>query len=474
MNKKWIGFFFLLLSLTGCHFISSEGSTVETPQLEIPPIYGRWTITKCIFNDKLEDEDNFIYKELIGDDCYFAKDTVIIGKKYIENPSYRIKNLKAKKYFYKKYNLDLETLDFNGDYVTAIDIFDDAEFFYEILKDDNNQAFIVTNGVIIQITKNSEEISEKDLEESIVNKKIEIDKYENSPATKESLNGLLLGMKFTSESEIPTWSYKTFYIKFNNDHLENVYEVPNILLPRKNYFVDVEVQRKSKEHEISDKLVLKGRSKSENSLKDPGIYIDEESNVLKNIHYISSNCINIEDIDLNNEKNQLRIYLLDTIDKQKALDVRYFIDQQPSEERDYEEIKNFGSDLKNLGLYRDHGYWKLMGRLNLEDQRSYKDFDLNLLLPYEISKYNQLAIPMTELRKFHSTIDDAFISPNKRFLITLENNKLKIYNILNGKIVSSPLYERDIEKNGETIMTEWAIGKYADQWQSEISRKNKR
>ena len=70
MIKK-IFFFFSLILLTGCSFFTSQGTNVERPDMGQAPIYGRWTITKFISNKRIN-QDNFKFKELIGEELYFS------------------------------------------------------------------------------------------------------------------------------------------------------------------------------------------------------------------------------------------------------------------------------------------------------------------------------------------------------------------------------------------------------------------
>ena len=136
-----------------------------------------------------------------------------------------------------------------------------------------------------------------------------------------------------------------------------------------------------------------------------------------------------------------------------------------AEGKNLEALKN---DPYNIGIYRDNGFWKLKGRVN-SGEGKYSDFDLNLVLPYEINKYNKINIPMAQIKNFKSSIKDGFVSPDNNFLITLENNYLRIYNIEDNKINPSAIFEREIGNEASTIMTEWATGRYSNIWQQELS-----
>ena len=193
--------------------------------------------------------------------------------------------------------------------------------------------------------------------------------------------------------------------------------------------------------------------------------------ILKNINFISEDIINIENISVEKNLRKLRIYDINNIEKKEPLQIAYFISSDDNKEL----IKETNDKLKdndNIGIYRENGYWKLIGRNNSSNGDFIKDFDLNIVLPNSINKYNVLNIPMTDLKKFNSKIKDAFISPDNKYLITLENTMLKIYNIGNGNIISNAIFEREIGQDTSVIMSQWSMGRYSKLWQKEITRKN--
>ena len=194
-----------------------------------------------------------------------------------------------------------------------------------------------------------------------------------------------------------------------------------------------------------------------------------ENNSLKTVNFITNNYINVESLDRNTNKRSLRIYYLDNLEDRKALSYKDFLseDSLANEETIMEALNE---DPYNIGIYRDNGFWKLKGRLNERDN-NFSDFDLNLVLPYEVNNYNKINVPMARIKNFKSNIKDGFVSPDNNFLITLENNFLRIYNISEGKIMANPIFEREIGDDASTIMTEWATGRYANIWQDELSSK---
>lgn len=468
----------ILSVLSGCSFINPEISRVEAPTVKKPPIEGKWTVTKCIFPDDIN-EDSFNYKEIIGSDMIFTSKGVIVGDLYSESPNYKAKKVNTQDYLFKKYNIMKKKLSITNDTVNVIDIYDKDEFFYEIIMESDDTAYIFMKGFFAQITKSSSNVSDKEFEEILEKEKNEINRSENIEELNHSENGFLLGLKSQDKnSKLPKWNYKTIYIKFLNDDIEDVYEVDDILLPRQNDFVNVSVNRLEENGVIKDNIVISTKDVNKNTIdsKEASYPVEEG---IKNILFISPEYLNVErlktsekDIDIMN------LYYIDSLENKKKIGLS---DLFPKGEKLFKEAadNNIKTNDKvyyddfNLGLVRNNGYWKLMGRSKVKGKEVYqKDFELNVLLPRGIVKYDNLTIPMSEIKKEIPQVRDAFISPNNRFLITLENDKLRVYNIENGKLNNKIIYERDLMPSATPIMSEWSIGRYSQIWQRKISSKN--
>ena len=193
----------------------------------------------------------------------------------------------------------------------------------------------------------------------------------------------------------------------------------------------------------------------------------KENNTLKTIDFVTNNYINVESFDRETNTTKLRIYKLDDLDSKNPLSYKEFLNEK-NLETEGKNIEALKKDPYNIGIYRDNGFWKLKGRADLEDNK-FSDFDLNLVLPNDVNKYNEINIPMSHIKNFKSSIKDGFVSPDNKFLITLENNYLRIYNIEDNKINPSAIFEREIGNEASTIMTEWATGRYSNIWQQELS-----
>lgn len=472
MIKK-IFLIFSLILLTGCSFLASNGTNIETPDMGQSPIYGKWSITKFIYNKKIN-QDNFVFKDIIGDNLYFSNDQVVLADDYIKDVEYKTKYVKLSQYLYKKFNLDYKTLGIEDSDVYTTYIFDsnsNRSLYYEVIKTRENTALLFENGIILEIKLVDDKIKNEDLNDLILAKKDEVlsrgNLFDNNGD-----KGFLIGFKTKSDSNIPTWNYKTLYIKFSDLKLENVYEMNNIILPRNDSFSEISVQRESKADETTDKLIVKDYKNSKLRKNEEEVMKTEleelkEDNTLKTINFITNNYVNVESFDRTSNRSSLRIYRLDKLKEKNPLSYENFLSEKDlqTEGKNIEALKK---DAYNIGIYRDNGFWKLKGRTDL-DNGKFSDFDLNLVLPYEVNKYNEINIPMYQIKHFKSSIKDGFVSPDNKFLITLENNFLRIYNIEDGKILPRPIFEREIGNEASTIMTEWATGRYANIWQLELS-----
>lgn len=485
MNKNRIllfPIFLIMVFFTGCSFMDTESETVETPTISKTAIEGKWTITKCIFPENVS-EKSFEYKDIIGTDVVFSPKGVIIDDLYSDDARYKVKKVNARNYLLRKYNISKKKLSIDSETLTVIYIYDKDEFFYEIIKVNEEEAYIFMKGFFIQITKSGDVVSDEEFNEILEREKNNLKNAKSVENLNNDENGFLLGIKtLDQESEIKKWNYKTLYFKFTGNKIEEIYEIPDIMLPRQNDFASIKVVREIEEGKIQDIIVMTDENGDET--ENFGVErFNPKENSIKNIIFASPNYLNIENI-FQQEKygdstiKELELYYIDSLDKRKKVELGDMVDKGNDIFKDEAEhaikVKDrVYYDPYNLGLQRDGGYWKLFGRMKLKKDESYlnKDFRINILLPNGMMKYDNLTIPYSELKKEISGIKDAFISPNNRFLITLENKRLRVYNIVNGKIDKNYIYETEMDPTAVPVMTEWAIGRYSEIWQHKISHR---
>lgn len=167
-NLKILLVAFLCLILSSCSVIDADFSRIESPTVLKTPIDGKWTVTKIIFNEEeQESNDIFAYKDYIGRDVFITEKGIILGNKFIENPSFKAKKVELSRYLNRKFNVDEKKLNISGENLTIVDIYKDDNFLYEIIKVDEDKAFVYDNQNFIQINRVSNDVKKEEYEEAL-------------------------------------------------------------------------------------------------------------------------------------------------------------------------------------------------------------------------------------------------------------------------------------------------------------------
>lgn len=468
MNKKYLSvcLCLLFLILTGCSFINTSLSNVDTPNIHRTPISGKWTITKAIFQNE-NNKNSFIYKDYIGQDVVIFENKVIIGNLFSNNANFKAKKVNTEDYLSKKFNINKKKLNIDLDNIYIVDIYDDNNIFYEVIKAGEDKAFIYLNGAFLQINRIKEEVTEQEYKETLKRQKDMNYNVENINNLNLSENAFLLGLKYNNKNSKEI-KYKTIFIKFKDDKVDRYEEINNLFVPRKNQFAEVFVE-KDKDN-INDKVIIKSVQDSDN-IKAIEIGNENFKNSAKEINYINGNYLSLVKT-YNNDDRRFDLYYLGTSNKSKIGLVDIMKDGNSIfEEKFKNNIKDnqiYNIDNSNIAFNRQDGFWKLIGRVKANKGKDY-EFSLNVIIPTEVIKYDNLTIPYDKIKKEIPTTEDAFISINNKFLIIVEKEKLKIYNIINGEIDKSIKYESEIPSDAKVVMSEWAIGKYSWEWEKAVA-----
>src|SRR5699024_4771508 len=301
-----------MLILTSCSVDDTDvNDRLSVPDIDTTPIEGKWLVTERIdLSDDGEDleEDNYIDKEGI-----FHKDAIILGRNYSTEPSYKIKSVKTADYLIYKYQVEPNILGIKKDKIQIVTILDDNQYFAEFIKYNNNTLFLYRDDYFYKLEKTSEEVS---LDETL--RYIDIEKsvakdFQTTDREKRE-TGLLLGLKIPTYDEVndlTDWEYRTLWFRSQNNEIKDIYEVENMLLTRKNGFWTIEVDRKFENGTVEDQIKATPQFKLENNkdsksdnLDTDNLYRSKLPSVLRNILYISSDYISMENIELkkNNRK----------------------------------------------------------------------------------------------------------------------------------------------------------------------------
>ena len=82
--------------------------------------------------------------------------------------------------------------------------------------------------------------------------------------------------------------------------------------------------------------------------------------------------------------------------------------------------------------------------------------------------YDELIIPWDAIKLAMPDAIDVFTSPNDEFIIVITSSHIVICNIEDGGIINNPVAKIKIPYGSSVVMSEWAVGRYANLWENEV------
>ena len=490
MKKLYLIFgFILILLLTSCSIGGAESAQiVEAPENNQPPISGKWTVTKTIDGPYKRGEIN-IEDDISNIEALFSKEAVIIGKNFTLEPSYKTRRIDVNEYLYYNYKIDTEYLDIPEQYVDILTVNGEDGYFDEFIKYDKDKMILFSDEKFIFFEKDIDTVSSEEVKRYI-DVENSLDIGVNGDPSYTVNTGLLLGLKssyMNEESGLNGWNYRTIWIRTSNRELSSIYEIENLLLPRKKGFWSIDVERQENNENTRDVIIPQqlGRFEDESSSKDitplekfftknaRGEYLSQ----LKQILYIGNDYLSVEEINPATNRKNLRMYPLDYLEEDNPtmisslIDADAFYGSAKSNLKLEEESK---LEEKSFGIERKNGHWILKGRLNYSDENEeqYKDFNIKAIPPKEVVQYDELILSWSLIKSRFPKVIDAFVSPNEDLILIVTAEELRIYPISDGDILQEKLGTIKLEENEKIVMSEWGLGKYTNLWEKEVLKNN--
>ena len=454
-----------LIILSACTIADSNiQDKITSPNNKTTPIQGKWIIEdRIIASEEAEILDDTLLQEevdtYIGKEVLFNKEAMLVADDYAKNPTFKLKNVNTNDYLLYKYKINPSSLNINSETIQVITALKDNQIFYEFVRYNEDNLLIFINNSFYNMEKIVDEVS---LEE--VNRYINIERNMMSTfdtiEVKDLDTGILLGIKlptYDEVNEIPNWEYKTIWIRSENRQIFK-YELDKLLVPRKNGFWLVGVDRVDTSSSINDKIVANPqfpRSDFTKTARDLEIVIGRLKNdqmrlmadkptILKDILFIGNDYISIEKTEVDNKnKRTLEIYALDNIEEERPIKLSDIVDDgNLLFNEGSQNIKSLGENVvlneSNVGLVRKDGYWILKGRVNYRqnEEELHKDFNLKAIPPQSMVSYDEITIPWDIISTQFPGAIDVFSSPNEEMIIVVTSTQLQIYPIDNGDIIS--------------------------------------
>ena len=484
--KSLIILLFCGVFFTGCGVIEAGvKDQILAPENNLPPILGKWEISDINYKVNLNDID---ITNRIGEVGLFHKNAVVICSEFSSSPEYKIKRVKTKDYLIYKYNLNPSNLGLEDEFIKVVTIYNEKNYFKEFILLDEDNVIVYNEEAFYNMKRVLPEVSEEE-----VNRYINVEeRLQSSFTNTDSINinsGLLLGLKiqrFDEENSLPVWDYKTYWINVNNKSSIGAYELDKLLVPRRSGFWFIDSDRIIDNKLVYDELKARPLLKVDNKQvinedlsfdlrEKDGLEIPKVPSVLKNILFIGNDYISVENIDLNrNDRRTLQTYTIDNLKDKKPIKLSDIIGNDGKDLFQEAASSNISlnnqivANEENVSLFRRNGYWTLKGRINFKENNEeiYRDFNIKAIPPKEMVSYDELSLPWDAIRLTVPDVLDVFSSPNSDFLVVLTSKNIVIYSLEEYDINKTPIGEISLPDDASIIMSEWAVGRYPNVWQS--------
>ncbi|NLL81675.1 MAG: hypothetical protein GX231_05115 [Tissierellia bacterium] len=478
-----------LFLLSSCEMVSGNiEENIISPENKFPPVLGKWVIA-----EELEEKQIALKNDVnsnIGKEALFHKDAVVIGEHFTTKPSFKIKYVNARDYLLYKYKTFPGSIGVEQEEIEVITLLNDDKFFYELLRIDKDTMIINIEDKFYSMEKSVEEVSLEEIKRYI---NVERTKLRTLGEVEEEslVTGILLGVKtpfYDESNQRNSWKYKTIWINSENRKIASIYELDDLLLPRKNGFWIIDVKKDKAGNSIDGEITATPQFRlPEESPLDGGLNLIMEqslssqdrysSSVISNILFVGNDYISVENIDLNRDsRRSLQIYAIDNIEERKPMTLSNLIGESGKE------IFNEGArtvipadssvfpNETNIGLKRRNGYWIFYGRVNYKENEEelYKDFNIKAIPPKEMVSYDEIIIPWDAIKLAIPDAVDIFSSPNDEFIIVITSSHMIIYSIVDGAIINNPVAKVKIPYGSSVIMSEWASGRFVSLWENVV------
>ncbi len=492
--------FVIILILVTFLFVSCNIDDMEisdkiaAPDNSLLPITGKWVI-KDYKLGSISSIDEKTAEAYIGKEVLFHEKLVAIDDDYCLDPSFKIKNVNATDYLIYQYKTNPEFLNIDKGEIQIVSVMSKEQFFYEFIKESEENIIVNIDGVFFYLNKISEEVGDEKIAEYYYDDKamFRMASIEDDDILR---SGVLIGLKSldlqNKEDNVEKWNYRTIWIRSYNKEVDSIYEMKDIFLPRKTGFWKVAVNREKTDDKINDHIIAYPLKKTielkKEEIKEEKKKLEnrlEEENTIKNILYIGNDYISLEKVHyLNKGERKLELYPIDYLNKSipmKISDISGQIGKEAFLEGASKEIqledgkyKNSSIDLnpneESFGLFRRNGHWIFKGRFNFIENTKYiyKDFNIKSIPPKEVVYYDELSIPWSAIKMKVPEAIDAFTSPNDDIIVILTHNNILVYLIDEGEIADIPVAKIKLKTAERVVMAEWAIGRYPVLWEEEF------
>lgn len=471
-------------------------SRISRPQVNSSPLQGTWQVRECLTRSPGTPQESKA-DQLMGMTASFSNDAFVFGDYVWNDIVYKTKMVSAAEYFLHSYDDAAQKLDIKNKELYVVQVSSGEKYLYEFARIDENAIVASIDSNLYYLGKTSDTFSNNATKTAGSEGPDAI--LDSDSDSKELNTGIFLSLRIprnttpdSSGTAKEEYRYQTYWMGFSGGILRPVLTAPDIFMPRKDGFWRIKSRKAGDSTSSSDTISAVRMTASGSKSKESGAagfsnFNNTDMTRSRSILYVGNDFICFEDsyylvekskrILVKKELRTLPIDSMDDIDGIKLSDIAGQSGTMAFEEALSDLVKNTGKSAiktldesnieQNFALYRKMGHWFLKGRINFgkEYPVPYSDFNLNLLPPSNMVRYDELQVPWTIVKdRIPQTVDE-YTSPNKDLCLVFTRNQLSIYAISGNDISEMPLMQFSMPEGASVIMAEWCTGNYMKSWE---------
>ena len=457
----------MVVCLSGCKFRLAEiSASVMAPVKVTNPLEGQYRFKNVEHLEEGKFVDDTGFRTFTAE---FTKEAARIGLERVESPQYVAKLVNAYDYFVEKFRTNPSRFEISDDKMEVMRITSEGQSFYEVFRMGEDEIGIVKGNHLITLVKT--EFTQEGLGPYVDGKANQLENELLEDQDYEPIAGVLLGLRGERNEETEESSYRTLWIT-NDGEIQEVYEIDNILFPRKEFWKMEVVKEAGKERlQIYAITGTPSNVKEEIVYNYPAEYVDVE--------FVANNYISILTSDKNSydrsDMTEGKTIGVDGYNEYTPVPIETFYGEsgrqaflssliQATDETEEALMANPETEkfIDSYILRRHHGNWMMESRFQLGDD-SIK-VPIALRADINLVTYDELTIPWSKVRERVPQALDAFNAPGNSFMLVRTPKHLMMYRILGGELAEEPLQVIEIKEEEEIIMAEWARGEFVKRW----------
>lgn len=472
-------FMYLMVSVMSCStFNASLDSLLVAPRVDNILVKGTWNLDNFYY---MYNKNKETTPKIPSDSYLFISDNYLrINDLLFEYDTFKVKTFMLSDYMRVKFKIDdFSFLNLEDKRVNIFTIQDEDKNMHEFIKyDDDTILFYYDDDIMYSFKKISNKI-DNEIEGFVK------ENFKNNIIIYDDKNiedvGFLISFRSdrkVTDYAIPKNMYSSVWIYQKNDGTYDYYMFDNIVLPKDDKILNISVES-SQKNNLYEKILISDSSSDNLFTLDGTNDMNEEFiNQFIDITYVNENYIGInydQNIEYLGNINIDKCAMLSIDDPIIERRLKFSDIFQKSEKIFYDSYYKFINLLKkgsfefydtepredSFKLERYGGDWFLKGRVNTKlPSITLKplDFDIEILPNKKLVSENNISANLGQIKLRNPEARDAFISPNKDFIVILTSTTMGVYKIVGDKISNNAILELPIDATDSVILSEWYTG----------------